>query len=115
MLYLRNYGSNMVKIVRYLVVDTRCKCFIQCLTDEENPVKQFVTGSHDETALLWQWNQEKNSVDCVHSCHGHAGSVDCVAVDPSSTRVSAQMCGGILFEHCLHFPINEVLLFIYIQ
>ncbi|KAK2149806.1 hypothetical protein LSH36_436g06051 [Paralvinella palmiformis] len=66
------------------------KCVAWIRNDEENPVKQFVTGSHDETALLWQWNQEKNSVDCVHSCHGHAGSVDCVAVDPSSTR----FCSG---------------------
>ncbi len=55
--------------------------------DEEGPMHRFVTGSHDETLLMWQWNQQKNAVECVHACRGHAGSVDCVAVDPTKTRV----------------------------
>ena len=47
-----------------------------------------MSGSHDQTVLLWQWDEKSNEVDCVHACRGHAGSVDCVAVDQSGERVS---------------------------
>lgn len=45
-----------------------------------DPVSSFVSTSHDETAMLWKWNQDTNSVDCVHVCKGHSRSVDCVDV-----------------------------------
>ena len=47
---------------------------------------RFVSGSHDESALMWEWNQRTNTVECLHACKGHAGSVDAIAVDPSQTR-----------------------------
>ena len=56
--------------------------------DHEATVHRFVTGSHDASLLVWEWNQQKNAVNCVHTCRGHAGSVDCVAVDPTKTKVS---------------------------
>ncbi|KAG8187402.1 hypothetical protein JTE90_016946 [Oedothorax gibbosus] len=46
----------------------------------------FVSTSHDETAILWQWNQVANAVECIHVCKGHARSVDCVAVNSSTNR-----------------------------
>ena len=50
-------------------------------------VSSFVTGSHDQTALVWHWNRESNEVDCRLSCRGHAASVDCVAVDSTGEQV----------------------------
>lgn len=47
----------------------------------------FVSGSQDGTVLQWQWNAKTNTVDCLASGHGHAGSVDAVAVTPSGSRV----------------------------
>lgn len=51
-----------------------------------DPVTTFVSTSHDETALLWHWNQVTNAVDCINICKGHARSVDCVAVSPDTNR-----------------------------
>jgi ribosome biogenesis protein YTM1 len=46
-----------------------------------------MSGSHDQIIHIWQWDSEGNCVDCLAACRGHAGSVDCVAVDKSKERV----------------------------
>ncbi|GFT72088.1 ribosome biogenesis protein WDR12 homolog [Nephila pilipes] len=46
----------------------------------------FISTSHDETAILWQWNQHTNAVDCIHVCKGHQRSVDCVAVSEDTKK-----------------------------
>ncbi|XP_041365510.1 ribosome biogenesis protein WDR12 homolog [Gigantopelta aegis] len=50
----------------------------------------FITGSHDQTVHIWQWDRQKNEVDCMCICRGHAGSVQCVAVDAGCQR----FCSG---------------------
>ncbi|XP_076461260.1 ribosome biogenesis protein WDR12 homolog [Babylonia areolata] len=66
------------------------KCVGWIRHDESEPVSSFVTGSHDQTALVWHWRRDTNDVDCLLSCRGHAASVDCVSVSPSGE----QMCTG---------------------
>ncbi|XP_064470998.1 ribosome biogenesis protein WDR12 homolog [Ornithodoros turicata] len=51
-----------------------------------NPICIFVSTSHDETAMLWQWNKNANAIESVHVCKGHARSVDCVDVDGTQTK-----------------------------
>ncbi|XP_060566497.1 ribosome biogenesis protein wdr12-like [Ruditapes philippinarum] len=65
------------------------KC-VSWIKNDSSDKQSFMSGSHDQTVLLWQWDEKSNEVDCVHSCRGHAGSVDCVAVDQSGQR----FCSG---------------------
>ncbi|XP_037279096.2 ribosome biogenesis protein WDR12 homolog [Rhipicephalus microplus] len=44
------------------------------------PLCTFVSASLDETAMLWQWDRDKNAVESVQICRGHARSVECVDV-----------------------------------
>ncbi|XP_033761374.1 ribosome biogenesis protein WDR12 homolog isoform X2 [Pecten maximus] len=63
---------------------------IEWINIDDGPISSFISGSHDQTILLWSWNREKNEVDCINSCRGHAGSVDCLAVNSSKTM----FCSG---------------------
>lgn len=36
--------------------------------------------------MLWEWNVENNSVDCVHVCKGHERGIDCVDISPDKQR-----------------------------
>ncbi|KAH7645716.1 ribosome biosis protein wdr12-like protein [Dermatophagoides farinae] len=46
--------------------------------EQKNQKYSFVTCSHDETAMLWNWDAKLNQVDHVFTYIGHCRSVDCV-------------------------------------
>ncbi|XP_059472358.1 ribosome biogenesis protein WDR12 homolog isoform X2 [Neocloeon triangulifer] len=48
----------------------------------------FVSASQDQTAMIWQWNQTSNSVECVHVLRGHDRGLECLAVDPTRTYIA---------------------------
>nr|CAD7570868.1 unnamed protein product [Timema californicum] len=35
-------------------------------------------ASHDQTAMLWDWNVASNAVECIHVCRGHERGLECV-------------------------------------
>lgn len=70
------YHSDPVKCVRWIKKD--------------GPVNLLVSGSHDNTLVIWEWNEKNNKHKCLHSLRGHERSVDCIAIDPTLTR----MCSG---------------------
>ncbi|CAH1789159.1 unnamed protein product [Owenia fusiformis] len=80
-------GENLLTIPGH---SAPVKCVAWFDRFEEDSLVSFVSGSHDQTLLLWQWDRNNNSVECVHTCRGHAGSVDCVAIDETKTR----LCSG---------------------
>lgn len=47
---------------------------------------KFVTCSQDQTAMLWDWLIESNSVECVSVCKGHERGIDGVDVSPNKER-----------------------------
>lgn len=52
--------------------------------DEERG--KFISCSQDQTAILWEWMVETNSVECVSVCKGHERGIDCVDVSPTKDR-----------------------------
>lgn len=44
------------------------------------------SGSHDQTAMIWEWDMNSNSVECVVSCKGHDKSIDCIDVTSDGVR-----------------------------
>ncbi|ESP01568.1 hypothetical protein LOTGIDRAFT_238255 [Lottia gigantea] len=70
--------SGPVKTVQWITQDP----------DDKAPI--FMSGSHDQTIHIWQWNIEKKEVDCIVTCRGHTESVDCLAVDAENER----FCSG---------------------
>ncbi|CAL4066605.1 unnamed protein product, partial [Meganyctiphanes norvegica] len=46
-------------------------------------IKTFISTSIDQTAVIWAWASDSNTVECVSECRGHTQSVECVAVSPS--------------------------------
>lgn len=49
----------------------------------DDQVATFVSASHDQTAMLWEWNIISNAVECVHVCRGHERGLECVGVSPN--------------------------------
>ncbi|KAI8777872.1 ribosome biogenesis protein WDR12 homolog [Biomphalaria glabrata] len=49
--------------------------------------RMFISGSQDQTLLVWCWKESQKAVDCLYACKGHAGSVDCAAVNTDGARI----------------------------
>lgn len=47
---------------------------------------KFVSCSQDQTAILWEWLIESNSVECVSVCKGHERGIDGVDVSPNKQK-----------------------------
>lgn len=42
---------------------------------------KFISASHDQTAIIWDWNIKTNSVDCIHVCKGHERGLEAIGVN----------------------------------
>ncbi|XP_022102309.1 ribosome biogenesis protein WDR12-like isoform X1 [Acanthaster planci] len=81
-LAVMQYHSDPVKTVAWIQTD-----------DSES---LLVSGSMDQTLLIWKWNEKTQKHECLHSCRGHAGSVESVAVDQSHTKMASGSMDSML-------------------
>ncbi|CAF3460005.1 unnamed protein product, partial [Rotaria sp. Silwood2] len=44
---------------------------------------EFISGSHDQTILIWKYDQNKNNVQSLITCKGHQGTVETLALQKS--------------------------------
>jgi len=49
----------------------------------------FLSASQDQTVQMWKFSPQNGKSKCIHVCRGHAGSVDCLAVDPSMSKFAS--------------------------
>nr|CAD7438625.1 unnamed protein product [Timema bartmani] len=47
-----------------------------------------VNASHDQTAMLWDWNVASNAVECIHVCRGHERGLECVGVNSTGVLMA---------------------------
>jgi len=44
---------------------------------------EFLSGSHDQTILIWKYDQNKNNVQSLITCKGHQGTIETLALQKS--------------------------------
>lgn len=42
----------------------------------------------DETAMIWEWNIESNTVQCIYICTGHNRSIHAVSINHNQTLMA---------------------------
>ena len=58
----------------------------------DSTTHQFVSGSHDQTLVIWKWDEKTNAIKRAIVCKDHDGSVDCVTINANNTLVSECSC-----------------------
>ncbi|XP_033639185.1 ribosome biogenesis protein WDR12-like isoform X2 [Asterias rubens] len=81
-LVIMHYHSDPVKTVTWIKRD--------------DAVNLLVSGSMDQTLLIWEWDEQTKKHKCLHSCRGHAKSVETVAVDQSQTKIASGSMDSML-------------------
>ncbi|XP_063613078.1 ribosome biogenesis protein WDR12 homolog [Penaeus indicus] len=79
---VKNLGRGRIKDAHKLKIPAHnapVKAVTWAKTDSD--VKSFISTSIDQSALIWKWDSNSNTVECVNRCCGHSQSVECVAVD----------------------------------
>ena len=57
--------------------------------NKHNNETSFLSASQDQSVLIWMYKQSENKCISVHTCRGHAGSVDCLALHPSMHKFAS--------------------------
>ena len=90
----------------------RCLAFIH--SDEGQ--HQFVSGSHDQTILIWIYDQNKNNVQSLITCKGHQGTIETLALQKTyfasgSFDKTIKLWGLGLFIQIFIYSITFILFF----
>lgn len=48
----------------------------------DDSIATFLSGSLDQTAMLWEWNIKNNSIDCLNIYKGHERNIESLSVSP---------------------------------
>lgn len=55
----------------------------------EDSSATFVSGSKDQTILIWEWNIAKNKAQPIFSCKGHERAVECISVSQNKKLIAS--------------------------
>lgn len=51
----------------------------------------------DQTCMIWDWDITKNSVECVHICKGHKGSVEAIGINHDKMLMATGAWDNMLY------------------
>ena len=54
---------------------------------ESNENKKFISGSQDQSIIVWEWDAKADKVVKTSKCIGHTESVESVDVNKEKTKV----------------------------
>lgn len=60
---------------------------VSWILDGNSEETTFLSASHDQTILIWNWNKLTNKVEKAEKCIGHTESVECIDVNNTNQKV----------------------------
>lgn len=54
--------------------------------DNDTNIHKFISASHDQSIIIWKWNQNKNLIEDLEIGIGHKESVECISVNNELTK-----------------------------
>lgn len=69
----------------------------------------FVSASHDQTAMIWEWTIATNTVECVFTCKGHERGIISSAVNGAGQLMATGSWDTMLkvWSACMHDENDE--------
>jgi ribosome biogenesis protein len=61
---------------------------VSWIANDDKNEATFLSASHDQTILIWNWNKSTNKVNKAEKCIGHTESVECVDVNMKNSKVN---------------------------
>jgi ribosome biogenesis protein YTM1 len=57
------------------------------ISNEDSKYK-FLSASHDQSILIWNWNKKTKKLEKADKCVGHTESVECIDLNFDKTKVN---------------------------
>jgi ribosome biogenesis protein len=77
-----NGHAGAVKAVEWIGIEKS----INEKNEKSSNIYKFISTSHDQTVIIWHWNQSKGKLEKTEKCVGHTESVDCVSINSDKTK-----------------------------
>ncbi len=55
-------------------------------SNHNNKILSFISGSHDQSLIMWDYNQATKKVEKTVKCIGHKESVECLSINADKSK-----------------------------
>lgn len=88
---LWNKGGECLAKLSGHVGAVKAVSWVSIESNDNDTVHKFVSASHDQSIVIWEWHMKKSKLVKTEKCIGHTESVECIDLNSDKSKVLTKL------------------------